>query len=265
MHSKHESQETQFVSDDNKGICSESTKNSACDSSQLDDCGYSLVSVDSLNRSRSPTNTVTSSKFVTNPGLLEEESEGSLPVTTAAGDSTVVLQRDFRTDSTDFELPLHVLLNGQCGLLKTNKGSPLYVAAGHKRILENITATSPTNSVPLPQPEAMLFPSIFWHQNSDGSYSGAIPSPLYNNQKQNELLGFASLEQPLQTRLKDSSLLTSTDPRYVQYVFDTIFNLQLCVNDTRIVLNRGWSEAARQRKNVHAMREARRCNFFRSM
>ena len=78
---------------------------------------------------------------------------------------------------------------------------------------------------------------------------------MYNDQKQNELLGFASLEQHLQTRLKDSSLLTSTDPRYVQYVFDTIFNLQLRVNDTRIVLNRGWSEAARQRKNVHAMRE----------
>ena len=98
----------QFVSDDNKGICSESTKISACDSSQLDDCGYSLISVDSQNRSRSPTNTVTSSEFVTNPGLLGEESEGShvsLPVTTAAGDSTVVLQRDFRTDSTDFSAP----------------------------------------------------------------------------------------------------------------------------------------------------------------
>ena len=146
MHSKQDSQERQFVSDDNKGICSESTKISACDSSQLDDCGYSLVSVDSQNRSRSPTNTVTSSEFVTNPGLLKEESERShvsLPVTTAAGDSTVLLQRDFRTDSTDFQLPLHVLLNGQYGLLKRNKGSLLYVAARHKRILENITATSP--------------------------------------------------------------------------------------------------------------------------
>ena len=258
MHSEDESQEKHFVFDGKKRIFGESTKNSACGSSQLDDCSYSRVSVDSENRSTSPTNTVASSEFVTNPGLLEEDSEGShvsLPVTTAAGDSTVVLERDFRIDSTDFQLPLHVLLNGQCGLLKRSKGSPLYVAARHKRFLENITATSPPNSVPLLQPEAMLFPSIFWHQNTDGSYSGAIPSPLYNDHKQNELLGFASLEQHLQTRLKDSSLLTSTDPRYVQYVFDTIFNLQLRVNDTRIVLNRGWSEAARQRKNVHAMRE----------
>ena len=258
MHSEDESQEKHFVFDGKKRIFGESTKNSACGSSQLDDCSYSRVSVDSENRSTSPTNTVASSEFVTNPGLLEEDSEVShvsLPVTTAAGDSTVVLERDFRIDSTDFQLPLHVLLNGQCGLLKRSKGSPLYVAARHKRFLENITATSPPNSVPLLQPEAMLFPSIFWHQNTDGSYSGAIPSPLYNDHKQNELLGFASLEQHLQTRLKDSSLLTSTDPRYVQYVFDTIFNLQLRVNDTRIVLNRGWSEAARQRKNVHAMRE----------
>ena len=143
---------------------------------------------------------------------------------------------------TEFNLPLHVLLNGFCGLLKRTNSWPIYVNARKRRLLENITATSPDCSVLLLFPETMLFPTIFWKQAKDCSYPGAIPASLFND-KHNRSLGFAGLDDMMRTRLKDSSLLTSSDPRYIQNAFDSVFNLQLRGKDSRVILNRGWAQA----------------------
>ena len=59
---------------------------------------------------------------------------------------------------------------------------------------KNNTLLSST-SVPLFQSEAMMFPTIFWKQNLDGSYPGAVPFPgLYYSSQRNASLGYASLE-----------------------------------------------------------------------
>ena len=139
------------------------------------------------------------------------------------------------------KIPLHILLKSQCNLLHREKAEPIHLLVKEKRFLENIAAAS-NMSLPLIQPEALLFPSIFWKENSDGSFPGAIPASLYNGEKYNRQMGFAGMEEMLKTRLKDGNLLTSTTPTYIQFVFDCFMNQQLCGQDVRVVLNRGWQE-----------------------
>ena len=145
-------------------------------------------------------------------------------------------------DETKYSLPLHILLNSELNLLHRRNPILINVTARQKRLLENITACSPDSSIPLLQPEAMLFPSIFWYQREDGSYNGAIPSALYNRVFLNKQLGFFGIEEMLRMRVKNGSLICSSNVEYIQFVFDTILNSQLDRCDVRIVLNRGWQE-----------------------
>ena len=141
----------------------------------------------------------------------------------------------------NYNIPLHILLNSRCNLLYRKKSHPITLTVKEKRFMENITASS-TSSTPLLQPEGLLFPSIFWSQNYDGSIEGAIPKSLFQSEKYNKQVGFAGLENMLRTRITDASLLTSSHASYLQFVFDCLLNLQLSKTDIRIVLNRGWQE-----------------------
>ena len=139
-------------------------------------------------------------------------------------------------------LPLHILLNSECGLLQRKNSKPIHVSTKYKRFIENMVATSPKMSVSLAQPEAMMYPSIFWNQRDDCSYDGALPSSLYDDCQNNRKLGFSGIEDMLTTRIKDGTLQTSTSITYIQYVFDVIMNLQLRSSNVITVLNRGWQE-----------------------
>ena len=160
---------------------------------------------------------------------------------TDASQLPLTVDDDQFTDSEGI-LPIHILLNSECNLLRRRTPHPIYITAKQKRLLENLTACSPDMSIPLLQPEAMLFPSIFWSQHSDGSYDGAIPSGLFNKASFNQQLGFFGVEQMLVSRIKNGSSLCSSNIAYLQFVFDTILNLHLEQSDVRVVLNRGWQE-----------------------
>ena len=109
---------------------------------------------------------------------------------------------DLERKEDAFKLPLHILLNSQCNLLYRRNGNPISLSLKEKRFLEIISAVS-TSALPLIQPEALLFPSIFWCQASSGSFPGAIPTALYNSSKYNKQLGFAGLDDMLRTRLNE--------------------------------------------------------------
>ena len=160
---------------------------------------------------------------------------------TEAGNLAVKTDED-HSDETKYSLPLHILLNSELNLLHRRNPILINITARQKRLLENITACSPDTSIPLLQPEAMLFPSIFWSQREDGSYNGAIPSVLYNRANLNKQMGFFGIEDMLRMRVTNGSLLCSSNVEYIQFVFDTILNTQLDRCDVRIVLNRGWQE-----------------------
>lgn len=144
-----------------------------------------------------------------------------------------------RIRSRPHKIALHVLLN-EHGSLLIRRNNRLKARRVDQGFLERIIATSTGESIPLLYPEGMLFPSIFWKQATDGGIVGALPSGLLDSDKVAAEHGFASVASHLRCRLKNSSMLCSTDPRYIFYAFDCINNASLRGHDNRIVLRRGF-------------------------
>lgn len=165
----------------------------------------------------------------------QNESQGfNIPTTNAAKKvmKTVLKERKSK-------FGLHVLLNEHCNLL-VRRGSQLKPSRAAKGFLERIVATSDGESIPLLYPESMIFPSIFWKQNADGSYPGALPVGLWTTSSEAHKQGFAGIPEHMRCRIKNSSLLCSTDPRYMYFAFDSVYNVMSSGIDNRIVFKRGF-------------------------
>ena len=143
-------------------------------------------------------------------------------------------------ESLQSNVPTHILLNTDCHVLQRHR----YRNERNKscsRILQNIVASTPGDSIPLIYPEATVFPTQYFHEQEDGTITGAVPSSLYND-KQTKRFHFAEIEDHKRTSLLNPNLLQSTDVRSIQTSFDTVFNKRLTFADTRLVLNRGFQE-----------------------
>lgn len=173
-----------------------------------------------------------SSASSSNDDTFDENQDMPIPTTNAMDTALHIRSRPSR-------MALHVLLNEHGSLLirRNNRLKPRRLDQG---FLERIVATSTGQSIPLLYPEGMLFPSIFWKQAADGSIIGALPSGLLDCDKVAAEHGFASVASHLRCRVKNSSLLCGTDPRYIFYTFDCINNASLRGHDNRIVLRRGF-------------------------
>ncbi|KAF4699456.1 hypothetical protein FOZ62_024538, partial [Perkinsus olseni] len=174
-------------------------------------------------------------------GLLSDDGASSddndndglnLPATDAA-DTPVML------DASSSRVQGHILLNKHFGLL-SRPGLANYVSSRPASFFQRITARFAGASIPLLYPEGMLFPSIFWKSLPDGTVVGALPHCLWNTPSACKKAGFADLADHIRTRILDPTLLTSTDPRVIQFYFDSLFNRELSHSDTRVVLSRGW-------------------------
>ena len=165
---------------------------------------------------------------------FDEGSGYIIPTTDAAKTAPTVECKDRRN-----RFGLHVLLNEHGSLLirRCNRLKPCRAAKG---FLEGIVATSKGQSIPLLYPEAMIFPSIFWKQREDGCYDGAIPIGLWTDERGANSHGFAGIASHMRCRLKNTSLLCSTDPRYIYFAFDSVNNLMARGVDNRLVLKRGF-------------------------
>ena len=131
----------------------------------------------------------------------------------------------------------HVLLN-QCGSLLDRKSHCINGSKHQKHFLQGIASTSIGNSIPLLYPEAMLFISIFWKFIDEScAMLGAIPSYLFSGATSNS--GFACMKSHMNNRIRLPGTLTSTDPRYISFAFDTMSNIALNKSDSRIIINRG--------------------------
>ena len=135
-------------------------------------------------------------------------------------------------------VPMHVLLNGECQLLKRLR-YPKHVGKKFQRFFQNFISTLPGRSIPLLQPEACLFPSIFFKQLEDGSFPGALPFFLYDDRNANSKFDFDGLHEHMRLRLKDSTLLTSSNLAYIMYAFDSVLNLSLTKCHTNQLFKRG--------------------------
>ncbi len=133
----------------------------------------------------------------------------------------------------------HVILNN-CGCLLARKHGKLMGTTRQRNFLEKIVANTTGYTVPLLYPEAMLFPSLFWKGTNDGAVIGSLPCGLLADDAFLRSYGFAGVAEHMRCRVKNSSMLSSTDYRYIYYAFDWIANLLLRGHDSRVILNRGF-------------------------
>jgi len=124
----------------------------------------------------------------------------------------------------------------------TNKRPPVKWS----QLTSIIQSRMPGDNFILIQAEGLLFPTIFWHQNPDGSVTGALPSVVYSDHSKRQCIGnLASATEHLRSRLKDFTLLTATSPTYRAYTFDVILNHELYHNSIDILFKRGLENTIR--------------------
>ena len=178
-----------------------------------------------------------------------EASTNNVEVPTDSGviDSIDVLQTDAGAEAVNYSssedyrsIGSHVILNAVCSLLLRPR-TPTYFRKKEWRFLQSFIAKCPGESVPLTFPEAMLLPSIYY-MTMNNSICGAIPAPLFASTNITKSFNIAGLIAHIRSRLKNFSLLTSSDPRIIQFYFDCFLNFQMTSMDSRFVLNRGLQE-----------------------
>ena len=108
-----------------------------------------------------------------------------------------------------------------------------------KRLLQTLASLFPTCSISLLYLEAMLFPSIFYHQNNDGSFPGALPCFLFGSKGQCNNFGFEDLLSHFRVRLTDLTLLTSTSVQYSQFAIDCMINMALGKQHSQAFFRKG--------------------------
>lgn len=182
----------------------------------------------------------------------EEIEQVGLPGTNAAD---IPVTADSNTG-----VPGHVLLNKHYGLLNRS-GISNYISARCGAFFQRLTARFAGASIPLLYPEGMLFPSIFWKSLANGTVIGALPHCLWNSPAACKKVGYASLDDHIRIRLTDPTLLTSTDPRAIQFYFDALFNLQLSHSDSRIILSRGWEHLSSDPSSFQTLQTEGRLPF----
>ena len=135
-------------------------------------------------------------------------------------------------------LPIQLLFNIFLAVLNRPR-SPVNSNLRFRRFMQCFTARFCKSSISLLQPEALIFPSIFYKQLDDGSSPGALPFFLYSSGKQCSSFGFASLLEHIRIRLTDISLLTSSNHSYIQFATDCLMNLQLSNSHSKVFFQRG--------------------------
>ena len=123
-------------------------------------------------------------------------------------------------------IPIQALFNSFLAVINRPK-NPVDTSTRVKRFLQTLTAKMPMCSISLVQPEALLFPAIFYHQMEDGSFPGAMPHFLYSLLSECARLGFEDTLSHFLTKITDIALLTSSSIPYIQYAVDCLINCSL--------------------------------------
>lgn len=165
----------------------------------------------------------------------------------------------------------HVIFN-QVGNCLNRKNGRITGSNCQKYWVQSLCSTTPGESSPLVQPEAMLFPRHFYAsaQADPKSILGARPLFLLSPKK--HPYGFDSALQHAQIRMTDPSSSTSTVPNLMCCMFDELGNMALNSNHSRdmfqtgfVVDNKSSSGLAVQEKghtNFHA--ESKRASWIGS-
>jgi predicted GIY-YIG superfamily endonuclease len=192
--------------------------------------------------------------------LLEDEEEtedddnldndaGPLhPMTMAHSEEALLveLEPELEQNKEVLSIPLHIFLNrqGHCLIRRNSKLRPV---RRHRSFMQRFVARSKGKCIPLLYGEGTLFPDIFYYSTQEGAVLGALPTAFWTDKNTLSRNGIGSMRLHASIRVNDPSLLTSTDSRYHFLTMDTLVNLGLRGNDSRLLLHRGFAE--RQDKN----------------
>ena len=123
-------------------------------------------------------------------------------------------------------VPLHVLLNQALQVFKRAQ-KPKSLSRKFLRFFQNFSASNPNDVVSLLQAEALLAPSIFYKQFDDGSFCGALPYFMMNDDIFNNKLNFASFYDHLVARITNLELPVSSNIKYLFFLTDVLLNISL--------------------------------------
>ena len=170
------------------------------------------------------------------------------PMTIAHSNEILVveLEREPEQGKEVLSMPLHVFLNRQ-GHCLIRKNAKLRPGRRHKSFMHRFVARSKGKCIPLLYGESTLFPDIFYYSTQEGAVLGALPTAFWTDKHTLSRNGVASMRSHASIRINDPGLLTNTDSRYHFLTMDTLINLGLRGNDSRLLLHRGFAE--RQDKN----------------
>jgi len=130
------------------------------------------------------------------------------------------------TEETSNLVPLHVLLNQTLQVFQRAQ-KPKTLSKKFLRFFQNFSASNPQDVVSLIQAEAVLTPSIFYKQFDDGSFCGALPYFLMNDDIFNNKLNFASFYDHLVARVTNLDLPVSSNIKYLYFLTDVMLNISL--------------------------------------
>ena len=153
-------------------------------------------------------------------GLTET---GFLNDPTLQSESTLLLPK---LETSDNNVPMHVLLNQTLQILKRVR-NPKPISKRFLRFFQNFAASNPKDVVSFLQVEALLSPSLFYKQLTDGSFPGALPYFLYHEQKFNDKINFASFYDHFISRITNLELAASGNINYSYMLIDSLLNLNL--------------------------------------
>ena len=118
---------------------------------------------------------------------------------------------------------------------RRNKNSPLNL----QRLMQSVFSSSDDSQLSILFLEAELFPVIFPYQIGK-SIVGALPQSMYINPiLQWRSRGLASLAQHIRIRCSDYSILTSVEPDYLCWSFDTTMNFLINFNTIPLAIKKG--------------------------
>ena len=129
----------------------------------------------------------------------------------------------------------HIIFRAVGSLVK-RPSNPNYFRNEEWRFLQHFMAKCPGDKVRLTIREARLLTSIYY-LSMKNSICGAFPPPLFPPPSFTKRFNFADIISHIRSRLKNLSLLTSCDPRVIQFYFDGLLNFQFQDVHSRFVLS----------------------------
>jgi hypothetical protein len=146
-------------------------------------------------------------------------------------------------------IPLHVFLNRQ-GHCLVRRNAKLRPTRRHKAFLQRMVARCKGKCIPLLYAEGSMFPDIFYYSLKEGAVLGALPTAFWTDHHTLARHGIGSMRSHACIRINDPGLLTCTDSRYHFLSMDTLINLGLRGNDSRLLLHRGFAESQGKNEGV---------------